>query len=455
VKHTDEPSRRGPTAAPAVGVRRNAQWLLMGNAIYAAGYWMQFIILARAGGPSAVGSYAYAQALAAPAVGIASLQLRGLLASDVAGAFAVREYLALRAAAVTAAMFAAILIGWGTNGARILAVLIPVCVMRALESLSDIYYGAWQLRQRMGVIGWSLAVNGMGSAALMALALELRAGVPGAAAGAALGSGIAFAFVYRRTFADSSEPRSASPAPLAPRRLLLLARQAAPLGIISFLNAIQSNVPRYFIRAAAGEAALGLFAAAYQLPASGGIVVAALGSAAVPRLASLHAAGNAGAFGALVRKLLGAGALLGGAGVALSALAGGELLSVLYNPSFSAAHMLLVILSAAASLTFLASLQGYALTSARVIAIQPAILSTGIAILAVGCAVLVPRLGAIGAAWAMVAASGIHALASALVLRLSGNFRGHGAAGGSPAPLRSAEQTPGTEDPPERGIRSL
>jgi hypothetical protein len=67
-------------------VRRNAQWLLLGNAVYAGGYWLQFMILARAGGPSAVGSYAYALALAAPAVGFASLQLRALLASDAAGA---------------------------------------------------------------------------------------------------------------------------------------------------------------------------------------------------------------------------------------------------------------------------------------------------------------------------------------------------------------------------------
>jgi O-antigen/teichoic acid export membrane protein len=404
------------------GLRRNAQWLLLGNGVYAGGYWLQYMILARAGGPSAVGSYAYAVAMAAPAVGFASLHLRVLLASDAAGRYAVREYLALRGMAIAIAMLAVLLAGWATNEASaLLSVLIPVCIMRTAESLSDIFYGIWQLHERMAVIGWSLAINGVSSAALMAAALALRTGVPGAAAGAALGSGIAFAFVYRRTLADKAGwPDGSRPVRLAWHRLLRLTGQAAPLGIISFLTALQSSVPRYFIRASADEVALGLFAAAYQLPVAGGILVGALGSAAVPRLASLHASGNVGAFRALTRKLLWAGALLGGAGVALSALVGRQILSLLYNPSFAAANGMLVVLSVAAGLIFIASLQGYALTSARIIAPQPVILGLAVAVLATGCAVLVPRFGEMGAAWAIVIASGLQTLASAVALRMLG-----------------------------------
>lgn len=401
-------------------VRRNAQWLLLGNAVYAGGYWLQYVILARAGGPSAVGSYAYALALAAPAAGFASLGLRGLLASDTTGSYAVREYLALRASSIAIAMLAVILVGWATTGTPVLlAVLVPVCLMRTAEALSDIYYGVWQLRERMAVIGWSMAISGVSSTALMAAALALRTGVPGAAVGAALGSGIALAFVYRRTQADNSiRPDGDRAGRLAWRRLLRLAGQAAPLGVISLLDALQSSVPRYFVRVSVDEVALGFFAAAFQLPAAGGIVIGALGSAAAPRLASLHASDNAAAFHALTRRLLLAGALLGGAGVALSALLGRRILLFLYNPSFAAASGMLVVLSAGACLAFLASLQGYALTSARIIAIQPAILAAAIAVMAVGCAVLVPRLGAVGAAWAILIGSGTKLLAGAAALRL-------------------------------------
>lgn len=405
---------------PKAGVRRNAQWMLLGNAIYAGGYWLQYVILARAGGPSAVGSYAYALALATPAAGLANLQLRALLASDVTGAYAVREYLALRGATITIAMIAVVLLGWAINGtSAFLAVLVPVCLMRTAEALSDIYYGVWQLRERMATIGWTLAINGVSSAALMAAAMALWTGVPSAAVGAALGSGVALAFLYRRTQADDIvRPNDDGTVRLTWSRLLRLAGQAAPLGIISFLGTVQPNVPRYFIRASADEVALGVFTAAYQLPAAGGIVVTALGSAAVPRLALLYANGNVHGFHALTRKLLWAGALLGGTGVVLSALVGRQIMSLLYNPSFAAGDGMLVVLSAATGIWFLAAVYGYALTSARVIRIQPVILGLTILVLAAGCAVLVPRFGGMGAAWAIAAASGLQALASGAALHI-------------------------------------
>lgn len=411
---------------PRAGLLRNAQWLLLGNAVFAGGYWLQYMILARAGGPSAVGTYAYTLALAVPAVGFASLQLRALLASDVARTYAVREYLALRVVAVGVAMIAVLLVGGVTSGGvALLAVLAPVCLMRTAEALSDIYYGVWQLRERMAIIGWSLAINGAASAAFMAAALALGTGVAGGAAGAALGSWLAFAFVYRRTLPDQGAPaRAAGAGRLEWRRLLRLAGQAAPLGVISLLNAFQASIPRYFIRAFADEATLGLFAAAYQLPVAGGIVVSALGSAAVPRLASLYAGGNVAGFRALTRRLLWAGALLGCAGVGLSALVGGRILALVYNPSFAAADRVLLVLSAAATLMFVASLQGYALTSARIIPIQNAILGLAIVVLAVGCAVLVPRLGGVGAAWAILAGAGAQVVASWVVLRFDGRPRG-------------------------------
>lgn len=404
---------------PTAGVRKNAQWLMLGNAIYAGGYWLQFMLLARSGGPGAVGLYAYALALATPAASLANLQLRSLLASDSTGAYTFREYLALRAAAITIAMLAVVLLGLATNGMPgFVAVLVPVCLMRTAEALNDIYYGAWQFRESMAVVGLSQAINGVSSAALMAAALVLHTGVAGAAIGAALGSGIALVFVYGCTLANGRLlPAGARDARVAWRRVVRLAAQAAPLGVIAFLGTVQSNIPRYFIRGSASEVALGLFAAAYQLPAAGGIVVTALSSAAVPRLASMRASGDIRGFYALTRRLLLLAALLGAAGVALSTLAGRQILSFLYDPSFAAADRMLVVLSTAMGIWFLAAVYGYALTSARIIRIQPVILGFSILVLAAGCAALVPRIGAIGAAWAIAASSALQAVASGAALR--------------------------------------
>jgi O-antigen/teichoic acid export membrane protein len=405
------------------GLRANATWLLIGHVAYALGYWTQFVILARVGGPDAVGAYAYALALTAPPFGLASLGLRALLASDARDAHGFREYRALRAASIAVAALATLGFASTTAGAAALAVLVPVCVLRAAESLADIYYGWWQRHERMAVIGLCLVASGAGSAAFMAAAAAVGEGVAGAAWGAALGPCCALVLVHVRTRAAgglrADGARHARPTREAWRRLARLAAEGAPLGVITLLDALQTNVPRYFIRLAAGEAALGLYAAAGQLPAVGGVVTAALGSAAVPRLAALRSAGDVSGFRSLTRTMLLVGAALGAGGVALSALLGKPLLVVLYRAEFAAAYGLLVVLSVAAGVGFLASLYGYALTAARIIAVQPVITVAGIAALALLCATIVPRFGSIGAAWAVVGATAVLVIARAAALRLS------------------------------------
>lgn len=241
------------------GVRRNAQWLLLGNAVYALGYWLQFMILARTGGAAAVGSYAYALALTTPPIGFASLQLRGLLATDANGAYAFREYLALRTAAIAAALMAILVIA--LTSARtpgVLPVIIPVCLMRTADALSDIYYGWWQRRERMALIGLGVAISGTASVLLMGVAALLGGSVSFAASGAALGSCGALAFVhFRTTAAERALPDPKPPAPFSSfscRRLLRLAAEAAPLGVITLLGSLQTNVPLYFVRLGAGAA---------------------------------------------------------------------------------------------------------------------------------------------------------------------------------------------------------
>ena len=77
---------------------------------------------------------------------------------------------------------------------------------------------------------------------------------------------------------------------------------------------------------------------------------------------------------------------------------------------------MLVVLSAAAGMGLVASFLGYALTSARVITVQPVLLTVTLTILVMCCVTVVPRYGGDGAAWALVAASSAHALVSWLAL---------------------------------------
>jgi O-antigen/teichoic acid export membrane protein len=400
-------------------MRTNVRWNLVGNVVYAIGQCLQLVILARMGGPAAVGEYAFALALTGPVMVFASLCLRFMHASDAHSVYLFREYLYLRCATTVAAVFGVVIIAGVTGVSHgSWSVLLPVCGMRAADALSDIYYGVWQGHERMSVIAWAMILNSVSSIAFMTAAAMLGGGVPGAAVGSALGSCTALLFVRLRTASDSEVQRAVTSdsGPVAWRRVLRLSVEAAPLGFILLLSSLQQNVPRFFVQRYAGEAALGLFAAASQLTAAAEIVGGALAGAAGPRLARLFANGEVGSFRKLTSKLTAAGLVLGAAGVLFSLLAGRWFLVHLYRPEFASGTRMLVVLSAAAGMGLVTSFLGYALTSARVITVQPVLLTVTLTILVMCCVTVVPRYGGNGAAWALVAASSAHALVSWLAL---------------------------------------
>jgi O-antigen/teichoic acid export membrane protein len=405
---------------PVWRMRTNVRWNLVGNVVYAIGQCLQLVILARMGGPAAVGEYAFALALTGPVMVFASLCLRFMHASDARGAYVFREYLYLRCATTVAGVFGVMIIGGVTGLSRgSWSVLLPVCGMRAADALSDIYYGVWQGHERMSVIAWAMMLNSVSSIAFMTAAVMLGGGVPGAAVGSALGYCTALLFVRVRTGSDSEVQRAVASGsgPVAWRRVLRLSVEAAPLGFILLLSSLQQNVPRFFVQRYAGEAALGLFAAASQLTTAADIVGGALAGAAGPRLARLFANGEVGSFRSLTRKLAAVGLALGAVGVLLSLLAGRWFLVHLYRPEFASGTRMLLVLSAGAGMVLVTSFLGYALTSARVITVQPVLLTITLTVLVMGCVTVVPRFGGDGAAWAVVAASSVYALVSWLALR--------------------------------------
>jgi O-antigen/teichoic acid export membrane protein len=310
-------------------------------------------------------------------------------------------------------------VAWWASASRTLwPVLVPVCAKAAVDALVDVYCGLWQQHERMGVVGLALSLNAATSVSLMMASALLGGGAPAVAIASAGGSCAALLFVHLRTARDA-ELRSAlapGPAPLEWRRLARLVRDAAPLGVIVLLGSLRMNVPRYFIQHHAGQAALGLFAAANQLTAAGDIVVQALGAAATPRLARASIDGDATGFRAIARRMVLLAAVLGVLGVAASALVGPEVLSLVFRPEFGSAAGVLVVLSVAAGVGFAATLLGYALTAARVIAVQPVLLSVTLAVACGSCAALVPTLGAAGAAWSLVLAAIVQVAWSAWAL---------------------------------------
>jgi O-antigen/teichoic acid export membrane protein len=394
----------------ARSLRANFSWTFVGNVIYAACQWAMLVVLAKLGSPEMVGQFALGLAITAPVILLTNLQLRAIQATDAKRAYAFGDYLGLRLAMMPLALLviAAITVASGYGWQTSLAIL-TLGLAKVFESISDVFYGLMQQYERMDRIAQSMIVKGPLSLVALAAAVALTGNIVWGTTALAAAWALRLvtydipngAAVLRAAWAgDSAE----SMHPIWQwRRLARLAWLALPLGFVMMLGSLVTNIPRYFVERFQGTHELGIFAAMAYIVVAGTTVVDALGQAVSPRLARHYAAGEIGAFRALVGKVLGISALLGAAGVLLSLVAGRQVLTLLYRPEYADHLDVFIWIIVAAGLGYLAAVCGYAMTAARLFTIQVPIYLISVVAVTVGCALLVSDHGLLGAAWATCA----------------------------------------------------
>jgi O-antigen/teichoic acid export membrane protein len=393
---------------------RNVAWTLLGNVAYAFSQWAMTIALAKLGNEGDVGEFALAWAYTSPLIVFSGLQLRNVLVSDVLNRFRFKDFLSLRVGLTASAVVLIVLTAlWRRGPGVTLGVICAVALTKGLDSISDIYYGAWQRADRMDWIAKGLLLNAAASIGFVVVAMVTTGNVVVAAFASTLGSSVGLAYALRRVPMDTP----AVPERWNVRRIMQLASTGFPLGIVMALLALQANVPRYFIEHYWGVGQLGVFAALTQLTLAGGNVVAAIGSVASSRLARYYAGGNTREFVRLLASLAAIGVGLGIGGTCLALAAGSAILTVLYSAEYSAAAPVLVWLSLAAGISYASSFLGYGMTMAGERRSQP-VLFAGVAVVTMAaCALFVPSLGLRGAAAAVALASAFQMCGSFFVLR--------------------------------------
>ena len=389
-------TRRAPT------LRRNLAWAFAGNAAYAASQWGMLVLLAKLGRPAMLGQFALGLAIGAPVMIFANLALRPIQTTDARGRFAFGDYLGLRLLTTSMALVVIVVLALATTRNRETALVIAALgVAKAIESISDVFYGLLQRRERMDRVATSLLLKGPLSLAALGAGVWLT----GSVFWGVLGLAVAWATVLvgydlRAAAATATCLRPLWDGPTL-RRLAWL---ALPLGIGTMLGSLNANVPRYAVERSWGEGELGLFAAMAYLTVAGNAVVAAMGQSASSRLARHFADGDARQFRDLLFKLLGIGGLLGALGIFVASVGGREFLTLLYRPEYARHAGAFRLLMVAAALDYLASLLGYGMTAAGAFRIQPFLFAAVAALNAGMSFILVPRYGVMGAASSLVVA---------------------------------------------------
>lgn len=405
---------------------------LIGNVIYSACQWGIVVVLAKLGSARQVGEYALGVAVSTPIIVFANLQLRGLVASEVKDRFSFGQYLAFRFASVGAALVVvAAVAGFSQPSWALRGIILLVAFAVALETVSETYYGFMQRCGRVDRVSTSYALRGPLSLAALCAVMYRTHNVVWAVIALALGRLlILIAWDMRLGFAraalGAAQALAATRLRWSAGSMLSLLRFALPLGVISMLLSLNSNIPRYFLEAHSGSSELGIFSALASLLAAGNLVLAAFGLCIFQPVARACADGNRAKFHAysLVAFLLGAG--LGSTFVVGAALFGRNIVSHVFRPEYAEHTGALLRLMFAGTILFIGSSLGYIITAARRFRAQiPVLIFSGLASASVS-AWSIPAYGLTGAADAMLAAGVVQLVGvSAILWTVDRQIRGN------------------------------
>jgi O-antigen/teichoic acid export membrane protein len=405
-----------------LSVRRNFTWTAAASIIYAVSQWGIIAALAKLGSPEMVGQFALGLAITAPIALFFQLQLRGVLATDAANQFQFTDYFNLRIITTTVALILSVLLSIVGHYSNSTALVISLIALgKAFDAISDIYFGAFQRRERMDLISKGLIANGISSLILSAALVGITGSVVLGAIGYLGGSLLSFvAYVLpsaRLERLDDNMVRNPWVS-VVPSSLLRLFRLALPLGVVMLFVSLTVNVPRYFIERNLGVSEVGVFSALTYFTMATSTMVAALGQAVSPRLARYFACGDITAYISTMIKLVSVGIILGLSGLAAVLIAGGEILSAVYTEEYAQYADVLIILIIAGALGASGSFLGYGMTAARQFDVQAPLFVVVFLTSLIASITLIPLFGLVGAAWSAVAASLVQLVGSgSLIVR--------------------------------------
>jgi O-antigen/teichoic acid export membrane protein len=393
-------------------LRANFSWTFVGNVVNAASWFSMTIVLAKLGSPEHLGQFALGLATTAPIFMFASLRLRDVQATDAKEEYLFGDYFALRLITTVLSLLVVVGIIFVSGFHREMALIILATgIPKAIENISDAFYGLFMRVERLDRIAKSLMIKGPLSLLGLGISFYLTNSVFWGVIGLATARAVIMLSYDLRNAIQTLNPSSKLisnfipkewPRPRWDARILgRLAWLSLPLGFVTMLISFSSNIPRYFIEGHLGSYQLGIFAAIASFQKVAPTVVQALGRSASPRLAKYYATNKAGAFQKLTLRLIAIGVLLGGAGVSVALVLGRQILTLFYGPAY-ALPKLFGLLMLAAGVDYIATMLLFVITSARYFKIQLPLqlLTTGAVALA--CYRLIPSAGLSGAAMALI-----------------------------------------------------
>lgn len=326
-----------------------AALVIVGSFSAPLGQWVIFFILARVGGIRDAGGFALLLAVATPLVTGLNWGLRnGYITLHQRLPFA--DFVVLRIFGVIIA--SAILVIFGACAKLDSGMVAAVIVMKAADSMNDIWYGRWQHQQRLLPFGGMMIVNGVSTVGCALLFASQGLSSVWIVLGSALGSTAALlgtlvvdlgdigSWLHRGGYALSGSAGRL-------RRITVACWQIAAAQVLAVLVV---NVPTWAVGLFGTTDDIGRFASAAYMITVGSLLGSSLNSVA---LGKYHAEMMSGGAESVKRSVRRANRVVTGTGlvaVIIVGLIGGQLFQFIYGTQFAFLPLELILIAFAASL---------------------------------------------------------------------------------------------------------
>lgn len=378
----------------------DALWMLIGNSAYLASQWAVLVVLAKWMSPVDVGIFTFALAVTAPVAMFLNLDLRSLLVTDTGARYTLHDYSRLRELCCAATVVITALIGIlypGVSWDQRLVVLL-IGTAKSIESRGDIQLGLLQ-RERLHrrAATYLIAKGVLSTIGALAAAAAMRSVI-------AVSLALVVAWAVCNTFLNRVlcrrihvEGRGESEGSSA-QRVCSLFWLALPMGVSMLLISLQTSIPRLFLESFVSTSDQGIFAALSYPWVLGSLLLRSVSSVAAPRYRDSLAARSWGSFVAVLALMLTWAIVIGAAGAVCALFLGEKLLTLIYTPEYAEYRDVFVCLAIANALGYAAAVVRHATVALRRLRSYLGVTIVATVMQTIACAVLVHRLGLLGAA---------------------------------------------------------
>src|SRR5699024_7299789 len=261
---------------------------------------------------------------------------------------------------------------------------------------SDLTHGFFQKQERMDYAGKSMIYKALSSflafSIMFIVSKKLIVGL----------LGLTMAWIFRLFFYDLKITKLFTNVRPVFGNLKVILVFALPLGIVSILNSLNTNIPRYFLERIDGLDSLGYFSAIAYIIVAGNLLVRPLSLVAAPRLARSYQNNNKQKYLEITLSLLFLAFIIGIVVLLIVYFFGEFILTIIYDSSYAYYNNVFFIIMIGSIISYFTTFLNSSIVAAREFKKQPYInlITTVVGIIA--STILIPNYGIEGAAFVTV-----------------------------------------------------